>query len=57
MAIKKFENKALKISEETKIKTKEEEYFFSNIDGRQITVKATSAEEAERKARSLINKL
>jgi len=57
MAVKKFENKALKISEETKIETKEEEYFFSDIDGKQITVKATSPEEAERKARSLINKL
>lgn len=56
MAIKKFENKALKISEETKIETKEEEYFFSDIGGKQITVKATSPEEAERKARSLINK-
>jgi hypothetical protein len=54
MSIKKFENKALKISEETKIETKEE-YFFSNIGGKQITVKAASQEEAERKAKDLIN--
>ena len=53
--IKKFENKALKISDETKIETKEEEYFFSNIGGKQITVKAASQEEAERKAKDLIN--
>jgi len=50
--IKKFENKALKISDETKIETKE--YFFPDIDGKQITVKATSQEEAEKKARELI---
>lgn len=56
MAIKKFVNKALNIGEETKIQTKtEEEYFFSNIDGKQITVKATSREEAEKKAKDLIN--
>ena len=56
MAIKKFENKALKIGKETKIETKEEDYFFSDIGGKQITVRATSREEAERKARALINK-
>lgn len=56
MAVKKFENKALKPKEETKIETKgpEEEYFFSNINGKQITVKARSKDEAEIKAKSLI---
>lgn len=52
--IKKFENKALNISDETKIEIKEEEYFFSNIGGKQITVMASSREEAEKKAKELI---
>jgi hypothetical protein len=53
--IKEFQNKDLRSSPKVKIEDKEEEYFFSNIDGKQITVKAASREEAEKKARALIN--
>lgn len=57
MAIKKFENKDLRSIPEVKIEDKEDEYFFPNIDGHSITVKAASPDEAERKAKAIINKL
>lgn len=45
--IKDAENKALSIKTE-------QEYFFPDLEGRQITVKAVSREEAEKKARQRI---
>lgn len=48
--IKDAENKAINQAG-TK---REQEYFFPDIDGKQITVSATSVEEAEKKARAII---
>lgn len=48
--IKDAENKAIKPTE-SKI---EQEYFFPDIEGQQITVKATSLKEAGKKARAMI---
>lgn len=48
----KVENKAVQMGKE--IKQEEKEYFFPDIGGKQITVKATSREEAEKKAKKLI---
>lgn len=48
--IKNAENKAVKMAE---TKT-EQEYFFPDIEGKQVTVTATSIEEAEKKARAII---
>jgi hypothetical protein len=52
--IKTFQNKDLRSSPEIKIEDKEEDYFFPDIGGKQITVKAASQAEAEKKANSLI---
>jgi hypothetical protein len=48
--IKNAENKALKMGKE---KNPEQEYFFPDINGKSITVKATSHEEARKKANDL----
>jgi len=46
----KIKNKALNMGDEII----EREYFFSDINGKQITVKAVNREEAENKAKELI---
>jgi hypothetical protein len=46
----KIKNKALNMGDEVI----EKEYFFSDIKGQQITVKAVNKEEAEKKAKQLI---
>jgi len=55
MAIKKFEDKSLKGEIEDK-EIKKNKYFFSDIYGCSITVDAASPEEAEKKAKEIINK-
>lgn len=50
----KVENKAVHMGDE--IEAKEEKYFFPDVNGQSITVKAKSREEALEKAKKLTNK-
>jgi len=50
----KIQNKAVQMGDE--IKTREEKYFFPDVNGKQITVKANSLKEAEEKAKELTTK-
>jgi hypothetical protein len=50
-------HKAVELDGANEVPTVEEqEYFFPDIDGKQITVKAKTREEAEAKAKAEINK-
>lgn len=55
---RKIKDKAVKSAENKEIKVgkREEDYFFPNIDGQQITVRAFSHEEALEKAKAKAKK-